>query len=171
MSFSHTARNGIAVSITRTFYAVSLCALALLPATMALAQDSSAAQEVSVPNTTSYLLLGLAVVALILGIWAARLIARFRTEAAGLGLPLTESHTPIQPLVLGESRRVMAWAARLDACGIYVGAIREPTVPQGQARLRITLSAAHADDDLERLLAGLAECQAAEASAAAEATP
>lgn len=79
MSFSRTTRNGIAVSITRTFYAVSLCALALLPATMALAQDSSAAQEVSVPNTTSYLLLGLAVVALILGIWAARMIVRFRT--------------------------------------------------------------------------------------------
>lgn len=101
----------------------------------------------------------------------ASLIARFRTEAAGLGLPLTESHTPIQPLVLGESPRVMAWAARLDARGIDVGAIREPTVPRGQARLRITLSAAHADDDLERLLAGLADCQAAEASAAAEATP
>ena len=101
----------------------------------------------------------------------ARLIARFRAEAAGLGLPLAESHTPIQPLVLGESRRVMAWAERLARRGLLVGAIREPTVPRGQARLRITLSAAHADRDLEALLEGLAACRAAECSSTAEVTP
>ena len=101
----------------------------------------------------------------------ARLIGRFRAEAAGLGLPLAQSHTPIQPLVLGESRRVMAWAERLAGRGLLVGAIREPTVPRGQARLRITLSAAHADSDLEALLEGLAACRAAERSRAAEVTP
>ena len=99
------------------------------------------------------------------------LVARFRAEAAGLGLPLAESTTPIQPLVLGESRRVMAWAERLAKCGLLVGAIREPTVPRGRARLRITLSAAHSDSDLETLLEGLAACRAAERADGAEATP
>jgi 8-amino-7-oxononanoate synthase len=105
------------------------------------------------------------------------LMARFRAEAARLGLPMAESTTPIQPLVLGDSRRVMAWAERLATRGLHVGAIREPTVPRGQARLRITLSAAHADDDLDALLEGLAECQAEEtacperAASAGEATP
>ncbi|MBD3896134.1 8-amino-7-oxononanoate synthase [Halomonas sp. ML-15] len=105
------------------------------------------------------------------------LIARFRAEASDLGLPLVESPSPIQPLVLGDSRRVMAWAERLAERGLQVGAIREPTVPRGQARLRITLCAAHGDDDLEALLAGLANCQAAEAAGhervanAEEATP
>ena len=89
-------------------------------------------------------------------------IARFRSEAARLGLPLSPSTTPIQPLVLGDSERVMRWAARLRERGILVGAIREPTVPRGEARLRITLSAAHADEDLEALLEALAALQAEE---------
>jgi len=92
------------------------------------------------------------------------LIRRFRAGARRLSLPLVESHTPIQPLVLGDSQRVMAWAERLAARGLRVGAIREPTVPRGQARLRITLSAAHADGDLEALLEGLAACQTEEAT-------
>ncbi len=70
------------------------------------------------------------------------------------------SSTPIQPVVLGDDATVMAWAARLAERGIQVGAIREPTVPRGQARLRITLSAAHTDDDLNALLEGLADCRA-----------
>ncbi len=88
------------------------------------------------------------------------LIRRFRAGARRLSLPLVESHTPIQPLLLGDSQRVMAWAERLTARGLRVGAIREPTVPHGQARLRITLSAGHGDSDLEALLEGLADCQA-----------
>jgi len=83
------------------------------------------------------------------------LIQRFRREAARLGLPLMASSTPIQPLVLGTNARVMAWAAQLRTADILVGAIREPTVPRGQARLRITLSAAHTEDDLDALLEAL----------------
>ncbi len=98
----------------------------------------------------------------------ATLIARFRKEAATLGLPLAGSRTPIQPLVLGESHRVMHWAARLAERGILVGAIREPTVPRGQARLRITLSAAHRDADLEALFEALADCHARDALAEGE---
>ncbi|UYG06303.1 8-amino-7-oxononanoate synthase [Halomonas sp. M4R1S46] len=82
----------------------------------------------------------------------------FRREAATLGLPLGASTTPIQPVVLGDSGRVMRWAARLHDRGLRVGAIRAPTVPRGEARLRITLSAAHGDDALDALLAGLAAC-------------
>ncbi|TDO16564.1 MULTISPECIES: 8-amino-7-oxononanoate synthase [Halomonas] len=101
----------------------------------------------------------------------ATLIARFRLEATTLGLPLAASTTPIQPLVLGDSERVMRWATRLAERGIMVGAIREPTVPRGQARLRITLSAAHTDADLEALLEGLADCRARESLAGEEAGP
>ncbi|WP_280539024.1 8-amino-7-oxononanoate synthase [Chromohalobacter sp. 11-W] len=86
-------------------------------------------------------------------------IARFRREAATLGLPLADSRTPIQPIVLGANARVMRWAERLARAGLRVGAIRAPTVPRGQARLRITLSAAHDDDALNALLDGLAACQ------------
>ncbi|MDN3555335.1 8-amino-7-oxononanoate synthase [Halomonas maura] len=85
-------------------------------------------------------------------------IARFRREAATLGLPLGASTTPIQPVVLGDSERVMRWAARLGESGLRVGAIRAPTVPQGEARLRVTLSAAHGDDALDALLEALASC-------------
>ncbi|MGM0783391.1 MAG: 8-amino-7-oxononanoate synthase [Pseudomonadota bacterium] len=89
-------------------------------------------------------------------------IARFRYEAARLDLPLLDSTTPIQPLMLGDGARVMAWAKRLAERGLAVGAIREPTIPSGQARLRISLSAAHGDDDLDALLDALSACQAKE---------
>ena len=84
------------------------------------------------------------------------LVARFRAGAAGLGLPLADSATPIQPLLAGSSARALAWSEQLRAAGILVPAVRPPTVPAGQARLRITLSAAHGDDDLQRLLDALA---------------
>lgn len=86
-------------------------------------------------------------------------IARFRSEATRLGLPLAPSPTPIQPLVLGDGARVMHWAAQLREAGLLVGAIREPTVPRGQARLRLTLSAAHTEAELDRLLVALARLQ------------
>ncbi len=88
------------------------------------------------------------------------LVARFRAGAAGLGLPLMASQTPIQPLLAGTPERALAWQEQLLARGLLVGAIRPPTVPEGSARLRITLSAAHTDAQLARLmdaLAGLAE--------------
>lgn len=86
-------------------------------------------------------------------------VALFRREAARLNLPLSHSTTPIQPLMLGDEARTLRWAAALDACGIAVGAIRPPTVPSGQARLRITLSARHTEADIERLLDGLERCR------------
>ncbi|WP_226912821.1 8-amino-7-oxononanoate synthase, partial [Halomonas sp. 3D7M] len=93
-----------------------------------------------------------------------RHINYFRQQAQALGLPLADSHTPIQPLLLGNEPRTMAWAAKLAQRGIHVGAIRPPTVPNGAARLRITLSARHTPGDIDRLIEGLNACQREEAA-------
>lgn len=87
-----------------------------------------------------------------------RLIARFRAGAAEIGLSLMASPTPIQPILVGDSERALKLSALLKERGLLVGAIRPPTVPAGSARLRVTLSAAHSEAQLERLLAALAEC-------------
>ncbi|NID06282.1 8-amino-7-oxononanoate synthase [Luteibacter jiangsuensis] len=83
-------------------------------------------------------------------------IARFRTGAAHLGLPLMPSATPIQPLPMGTATAAVAAAAALEDAGFLVVAIRPPTVPQGGARLRITLSAQHTPDRIDALLDALA---------------
>ncbi len=87
----------------------------------------------------------------------ARLVARFREGAAEIGLPLLDSLTPIQPVLVGDSGRALRLSALLRQRGILVGAIRPPTVPAGSARLRITFSASHSLAQLEQLLAALAE--------------
>ncbi|ELY2907420.1 8-amino-7-oxononanoate synthase [Cronobacter dublinensis] len=84
-----------------------------------------------------------------------RNIARFRAGAAQLPLTLAGSHTAIQPLIVGENGAALALAAKLRACGCWVTAIRPPTVPPGTARLRLTLSAAHQDSDIDALLEAL----------------
>ena len=87
----------------------------------------------------------------------ARLIAHFRAGATAHGFALMDSRTPIQPLIVGTSDRALAIAAKLEADGFYVPAIRSPTVPDGKARLRITLTALHCESDVERLVAALAK--------------
>lgn len=87
-----------------------------------------------------------------------KLIARFRQGAAEIGLSLMDSATPIQPIMIGDSARAMRLSALLRERGLLVTAIRPPTVPAGSARLRVTLSAAHSEAQLERLLQVLAEC-------------
>lgn len=91
----------------------------------------------------------------------ATLIARFRRGAADLGYVLMDSDTPIQPLMVGGDVEALALSRSLTEGGILVTAIRPPTVPEGQARLRVTLSAAHAEGDVDRLLDALenAKCQ------------
>jgi 8-amino-7-oxononanoate synthase len=81
--------------------------------------------------------------------------ARFRTEAAGLGLCLPASITPIQPVVIGSESAALAASEALRSRGLWIPAIRPPTVPAGTSRLRITFSAAHSDDDVDRLLEAL----------------
>lgn len=85
------------------------------------------------------------------------LIVRLRTGAIQLGLPLTESSSPIQPIVLGDVPRTLAAAAALEQRGLLVAAIRPPSVPAGGARLRVTLSVAHEEADVDALLAALAQ--------------
>ncbi len=85
----------------------------------------------------------------------ARLIQRFHSGAKQLGLPLMDSPTPIQPLLVGDSQRASTMSQGLLERGILVSAIRPPTVPQGTARLRITLSAAHEESQIDRLLDAL----------------
>ena len=84
------------------------------------------------------------------------LVMRFRRGAAARGLPVQESFTPIQPVVLGDNARALAASTALEAAGYLVAAIRPPTVPEGQARLRITLSTDHAEADVDGLLEALA---------------
>ncbi|MBS0574815.1 MAG: 8-amino-7-oxononanoate synthase [Proteobacteria bacterium] len=86
----------------------------------------------------------------------AGLIARFRSGAQALGLQLLDSHTPIQPLPVGDNTRLLRIAQNLHERGFLVGAIRPPSVPPGGARLRITLSAAHEPHDIDALLDALA---------------
>ncbi|HJV61600.1 MAG TPA: 8-amino-7-oxononanoate synthase [Albitalea sp.] len=73
---------------------------------------------------------------------------------AGRLLPST---TPIQPLVVGENGAALALMAHLWQRGLWVPAIRPPTVPAGTARLRITLSAAHEHEDIAQLIDALRE--------------
>ena len=82
-------------------------------------------------------------------------IARFRDGARARGLALMPSDTPIQPLRVGADADALAMAAALEARGYWVAAIRPPTVPEGSARLRITLNALHGDADIDGLLVAL----------------
>jgi 8-amino-7-oxononanoate synthase len=88
------------------------------------------------------------------------LIHRFRRGAAQLGLELMPSRTPIQPILVGDSKLATRWSEALARQGILVGAIRPPTVPEGGARLRVTLSAAHTPDQVDALLEVLGDTAA-----------
>jgi len=83
------------------------------------------------------------------------LVRRFREGAAQLGLELTDSPTPIQPLIVGEAAAALCLSEALRSRGILISAIRPPTVPPGSARLRITFSAAHSEAQVDRLLDAL----------------
>ncbi len=85
-----------------------------------------------------------------------RHLARFRLGASALGYKLMPSETPIQPIVVGDSNTAVAMSEALLGRGILVTPIRPPTVPRGTSRLRVTLSAVHEDDDVDRLLDALA---------------
>jgi 8-amino-7-oxononanoate synthase len=84
-------------------------------------------------------------------------VATFRKEALGMGLQLMNSDSPIQPLLLGSAERAVAASQALEDLGLWVAAIRPPTVPKNSARLRITFSAAHDSADVARLCEALAD--------------
>ena len=83
------------------------------------------------------------------------LVAYFYQGASQLGLQLMNSPTAIQPIVIGDSLRALDASKALLAEGIYISAIRPPTVPEGSARLRITFSALHEQQHVDRLLTAL----------------
>jgi 8-amino-7-oxononanoate synthase len=83
------------------------------------------------------------------------LVQRFREGAAQIGLRLMDSETPIQPILIGDAAEAVQLSERLLEKGLLVPAIRPPTVPDGTARLRVTLSAAHTEAQVDRLLDAL----------------
>ncbi|HVH84191.1 MAG TPA: aminotransferase class I/II-fold pyridoxal phosphate-dependent enzyme, partial [Steroidobacteraceae bacterium] len=88
----------------------------------------------------------------------AALVGRFRRLALEARVPLGLSRTPIQPVVLGTETAVLAAQRALEAEGLLVVAIRPPTVPKGSARLRVTLTAAHTEGEIDRLAEALGRC-------------
>ena len=87
-----------------------------------------------------------------------RLIGQFRQGAEQMGLQLMDSFTPIQPILVGDSAQAVRLSQQLRARGLLVTAIRPPTVPAGSARLRVTLSAAHTEAQVQLLLNALNDC-------------
>ena len=86
-------------------------------------------------------------------------IERLKDGARARGLALMPSDTPIQPLLVGSDTHALAMAAALEDRGYWVAPIRPPTVPEGSARLRITLSAAHDAHQVDGLLDALAQAR------------
>ncbi|WP_300456445.1 8-amino-7-oxononanoate synthase [Accumulibacter sp.] len=86
-----------------------------------------------------------------------QLTAQLRDGLAGTRWRLLPSPTAIQPIVIGDNHEVLRVAGALYERGLWVPAIRPPTVPAGSARLRVSLSAAHSAEQVDRLLHALRE--------------
>jgi 8-amino-7-oxononanoate synthase len=80
-----------------------------------------------------------------------------RQRVIEMGYDICGSETPIIPLLIGEADAAVAFSKKLMECGIYVPAIRPPTVPKGQARIRITLMATHTKEQIALLTSKLQE--------------
>ncbi len=96
----------------------------------------------------------------------ARHAARVRGALAALGIDHGPSTTQIVPAIVGAEAMTMALSERLRGAGVLAVAIRPPTVPSGTSRLRLALSAAHTDADIDRLVGALAGAWPALARAA-----
>ncbi|WP_028918366.1 8-amino-7-oxononanoate synthase [Pseudoxanthomonas sp. J35] len=87
------------------------------------------------------------------------LVGQFRTGAGKFGLELMPSNTPIQPVLCGDEATASAMSRALEEAGFLVTAIRPPTVPEGQSRLRVTLSSLHTPQQVNALLAAIADAR------------
>ncbi|HVN41840.1 MAG TPA: aminotransferase class I/II-fold pyridoxal phosphate-dependent enzyme, partial [Steroidobacteraceae bacterium] len=87
-------------------------------------------------------------------------VRSFRAGAAAAGLRLMPSDTPIQPVLAGHEASALAASEALFEAGLWVPAIRPPTVPAGTSRLRVTFSASHTEAQVAQLLAALGELRA-----------
>lgn len=85
---------------------------------------------------------------------------RLRAALQDMGLDTGASSTQIVPAIVGDAARALAMAADLESRGLLAVAIRPPTVPAGTSRLRLTLSAAHRDADIEQLIHGISAVRA-----------
>jgi 7-keto-8-aminopelargonate synthetase-like enzyme len=83
------------------------------------------------------------------------LAANVRSRLANDGFVLPSSDSPILPIILGNEQAALEAAGVLQDQGLWVIAIRPPTVPRGTSRLRVTLSCEHSDDEIGRLVAAL----------------
>jgi 8-amino-7-oxononanoate synthase len=90
-----------------------------------------------------------------------KLIAQFGDSVQPKRWKRVASSTAIQPLIIGANEEALRVAAGLYGQGLWVPAIRPPTVPAGTARLRVTLSAAHTADEVARLARSLNELEGA----------
>jgi 8-amino-7-oxononanoate synthase len=88
------------------------------------------------------------------------LAERFRRGLAEV-FPESRPGTAIQPVIVGEAQRALVISRVLEEKGFLVTAIRPPTVPAGTARLRVTLSAAHEESQVDALVAAFREALAA----------
>jgi 7-keto-8-aminopelargonate synthetase-like enzyme len=86
-------------------------------------------------------------------------ISQLRAGLAALDWPLPHDESPILPLIVGGESAALALAGQLRERGLFVPAIRYPTVARGAARLRVSVSTAHTAEDVERLLFALRDCQ------------
>jgi 8-amino-7-oxononanoate synthase len=84
------------------------------------------------------------------------LAARVRDRIREAGRDVPAGDSPIIPILLGSEEAALAAASRMRNAGLWVVAIRPPTVPRGTSRLRVTLSSQHTDDEVEQLLASVA---------------
>ena len=84
-------------------------------------------------------------------------IRYFRNCCGQLGVELSESQTAIQPIIVGEARVAVSISEQMLAKGLLVTAIRAPTVPQGTARLRVTITAAHQHTHIDKLASLLSQ--------------
>ncbi|MCQ1549048.1 MAG: 8-amino-7-oxononanoate synthase [Candidatus Accumulibacter phosphatis] len=84
-----------------------------------------------------------------------QLVAQLRAGLADTRWQLLPSSTAIQPVIIGDNHEVLGVASALFERGLWVPAIRPPTVPRGSARLRVSLTAAHREADLARLVDAL----------------
>jgi 8-amino-7-oxononanoate synthase len=82
-------------------------------------------------------------------------IAVFKKLATQAGLPILPIDGPIQPIIIGDPVKAVALSEHLKSLGIWVSAIRSPTVPKHADRLRITLSALHQTQDIQALVDAL----------------
>ncbi len=81
----------------------------------------------------------------------------FKAEMKRLGFDTGASETPITPVMLGEAPLAQQFSRELYAAGVFGMAIGYPTVPQGKARIRVMISAAHSKDDLDAGLEAFAK--------------